>query len=164
MAGSRRGRFCASVAVLAISALCAGPDATGEGLGYWSTGRECASYEVLAAKMSESGRGGAEQEIRACLSCHDGALAVDVAASSGHSSDWRGRRLDVGRGENHPVGIDYLDAMRRRPAEFKEVSEGGAVELHANFVTCLSCHSLRDNSRPGRPYSQRSLCLECHRK
>ncbi|MFG0286127.1 MAG: cytochrome c3 family protein [Phycisphaerales bacterium JB039] len=100
-------------------------------------------------------RGSADQlddtETRRCLSCHDGSVAIDVAADQAQ--------------REHPVGIRYLRGRHGDgPPLVPQHLVDDRIRLFAGAVGCGTCHS---------PYSDRddmlvmdntasALCLSCH--
>jgi hypothetical protein len=130
------------------------------------------AWHVVVAQSAHGGEPGAEAAARGtldplstrCMGCHDGTLGRDVGSQTGR------RRLDVGLGSSHPVGVAY----RASPARRKQGQRGPAlrdvalldprIRLFGGKVGCGSCHNvyselpqfLAIDPRHGR------LCRACH--
>ncbi len=76
---------------------------------------------------------------RACLACHDGGTAQDVAiVAPGPSSAVVGHTR-----VSHPVGMYYDDSLRRDPTGYRPVALLNAgTRLVNGRVSCASCHEL----------------------
>ncbi len=114
-------------------------------------------------RTERSGSTPLDARTRACLSCHDGA----IASESKNETPWNRSQMDLGdKRRNHPVGIAYNDVSRPkdlsplRPADLLPPS----VELPQGRVTCVSCHNLysRTQYRLTVPIHGSELCLTCH--
>jgi hypothetical protein len=80
-----------------------------------------------------------DHESISCLSCHDGATASDVSASS---SSTRARSMRA-HPAGHPVGISYSSSALNKLGEY--VPKGvlnPAIPLVDGKVSCVSCHKL----------------------
>lgn len=111
--------------------------------------------------VEESGRGTRQDSTEACLSCHDGVSAPDVAYQTAG-----GRRGSWNPAMNHPVGVPYPRAgkhameMPLRPVSMLPAS----VRLPGGMVSCVSCHDLYA-SKPALlavPIEGSALCMTCH--
>jgi len=100
---------------------------------------------------------------RRCLSCHDGASAIE----SKNVTPWTHSRGYVGdKRRSHPVGVLYGDPSRPkdlsplRPAS--SLPQG--VALPDGKVGCISCHNLYAGTRHllTVPIQGSELCLTCH--
>gem|GEM_PF-2114484 len=96
----------------------------------------------------------------ACLSCHDGMMALDIALAD--STDDKESPL-----HNHPVRISYQTAYSRDPAGYISPSMlDQRVKLVNGEVQCVSCHAVSPQGRwmLARSNARSALCLSCHRK
>ncbi|MEK7287252.1 MAG: hypothetical protein AAB091_01660 [Elusimicrobiota bacterium] len=99
-----------------------------------------------------------------CLSCHDGAAALNDAipgplADGVHSSGAKKINSD----NSHPVGMDYYSAMKSRPGQYNNPASTPDIRLEGNRVTCLSCHKNSTALQAKRPGALTALCMTCHR-
>jgi len=115
---------------------------------------------------------------KACLSCHDGAQAKSVNITNADVSP--GRRFDR---RNHPVGIDYVQAVSNNPHGLKtSASLHPAIQLVDGKISCVSCHRPKPSAQTtptatttqlasqtctaSKDYtlgpSDKALCLACH--
>ena len=92
-----------------------------------------------------------------CMSCHDGTIAPTITA---HMASSGGTDL----GANHPVGVDYLAAVRGNPGSFHEPSSNPAIVLEDGKVSCISCHATHDAGGFSGSSVRREVCIECHRR
>lgn len=119
-----------------------------------------------------------------CLSCHDGATAVNnltdgtaadfttaMAANTVIGNDGSGNPILVGDGDlgtdlsnDHPVGVDYpADGT----AGFHNESTVNLANLPGGKVECSSCHDPHDTTFGAfmiASNSSSALCLDCHDK
>ncbi len=112
--------------------------------------------ETAHAANSSMARG-----VFSCLSCHDGTIAPVDSSYSGNSG-YPDPAYDGGSA-SHPVGMDYMEVMRRRPGDYNDPRTNPGIRLSDNKVTCLSCHDKEVSRGFGVPGSQTSLCLACHK-
>lgn len=127
---------------------------------------------------------------KACLSCHDGTVAVGNIAYGnyagsldpgphGGATDYAaggtmtgGALLGTDLSNDHPVSITYNTAdTGLRPPVGGTVTDGTiTLQLYGaanDMVECASCHNVHDNTNA--PFlrasnSQSALCLVCHLK
>ena len=118
-----------------------------------------------------------------CLSCHDGATAVNnltdgtqadftAVYGSGVIDDVGGIPVLVGDGNlgtdlsnDHPVGVDYLYGAG--DADFNDVNNLNFAKVIGNKVECASCHNPHDISYGAFLIASNdgsALCLDCHNK
>ncbi len=110
----------------------------------------------------------------ACLSCHDGTIAVDQLYGDPWGSDGTntvGGSMLIGTdlSDDHPVSIRY-DATADGDfvaASGSPATVGGLPLSANNNVECSSCHSVHDDSISPflrKSNADNSLCLSCHIK
>lgn len=106
---------------------------------------------------------------RACLSCHDGTVALDsFGGASGTHFMTGSERLGTDLSNDHPVSIDYL----RGPApagdpDLNDPATLADVRLFSSKVECASCHNAHNNVNSNFlrvNNSGSALCLRCHNK
>ena len=117
----------------------------------------------MHADMEDETTGGTRQDSAgACLSCHDGVSAPDVAYQT--PGGRRGGNWDPAM--NHPVGVPYPRAGKRgMEMPLRPVSSlPTTVRLPGGAVSCVSCHDLYA-SKPALltvPIEGSRLCMTCH--
>ena len=116
-----------------------------------------------------------------CLSCHDGATAVNnltngsadfttaIATNSVIGDDGFGNPVLIGSGDlgldltsDHPVGIDY---PANGTAGFHNAVDLTLAQLIGTKVACASCHNPHDTQYGDFLIASNSgsaLCLDCH--
>ena len=134
-------------------------------------------FDIYASSTINNPTGQPEGTSLACLTCHDGTLAVDaminppsgfvpVGGTIGGDAD-----LGTDLSNDHPISIGYSLA-----ADDAFVDPGTVVSTLPLFagtwdatyqVECASCHNVHDNSIP--PFLRISndnsgICLTCHVK
>lgn len=109
---------------------------------------------------------------RACLSCHDGTVAV-IGAISLATTDatWilynDGVKVTGASGNgllgSHPVAVTYPAAF----TDYKDISADADVKLENGKVQCTSCHGAHDNTNTKflvKSNTNSGLCTTCHNK
>jgi predicted CXXCH cytochrome family protein len=109
-----------------------------------------------------------------CLSCHDGATAIDDYG--GNDEYFSNVRIEADRGSNlgtdlrddHPIGVEYPPPGLTGYNDKDTFTGAKVVTINGvDRVECTSCHDAHDNSLGMflRQTMERSqLCLECHDK
>lgn len=112
----------------------------------------------------------------ACLSCHDGATALDalintpygyVTASTGNKTTWGSVGTDLTN--DHPISIAYDTALDPEFNAIVDNAVGGLPLFGASdTVECASCHDVHDQDTYF-PFLRADnagslLCLTCHIK
>lgn len=104
--------------------------------------------------------GDIDRTSKECLGCHDGALGslADVSSNMG-SGVW-----NHGNGVSHPIGVDYMDAYRKRGKLYPIYSVNPAIKFYNGKVGCGSCHSVfaGDKFKLALPMTGSALCFACH--
>ena len=104
----------------------------------------------------------------ACLSCHDGTVALDLIVNKppGGGNSLGGKMTGsevVGPdlSNDHPISIDYPSA----PADFNASPVG--PKLYTNKVECASCHNPHSTQYGAflrMSNTGSALCLACHKR
>ncbi|MHC5054712.1 MAG: cytochrome c3 family protein [Planctomycetota bacterium] len=114
----------------------------------------------------------------ACLSCHDGTVALDAfggASGSAQRIDPT-KRIGPDLSRDHPVGFVYDSSLAARDGELRDPATaesglGGTIAedmLVDGRMECSSCHDV--HGRDGLPSlllksnARSALCLTCHDK
>ena len=108
----------------------------------------------------------------ACLSCHDGTVAMDAYGSFTADGPLMGAinggAADVGTSltNDHPVGITYATAVTDGDALVAEATVQAAGYLIAGKVECSSCHDAHSTATSllRSPMANSALCTVCHAK
>lgn len=106
-------------------------------------------------------RGRVDSTTLLCIECHyDRIDSLDGGLGSGTWSHFSGKL-------NHPIGVSYQEAYRRKPRSYVQPSMiGDGIELFDGKIGCGTCH----NRFAGKNYmlvmgNERSrLCFSCHLK
>ncbi len=122
-----------------------------------------------------------------CLSCHDGATAIDsYGGNTGtillNSTNFPGTRanLGTGLGNDHPISISFSTATATADNELYDPSTtsvtalGGTIKakmLFSDKVECSSCHDVHNSGSAATnghmlllSNNASALCLTCHKK
>lgn len=117
---------------------------------------------------------------RACLSCHDGTVAVAGTTYIRRESDnWilfdeSGQRVGgqgspnptTGLRGSHPMAVNYATVRTAQPTEYNDISTHPSVKLENGKVQCTSCHNahFKFPKMLVMPNVNSALCLVCHNK
>jgi predicted CXXCH cytochrome family protein len=139
----------------------------------WNRATTMASFTLYSSASLNATPGQPDSNSKACLSCHDGTVAIDTfGGRTGMTIISGSRLLSTDLSNDHPVSFTYDAALATAdgglvtPASASAVSPG--IPLFAGKLQCSSCHQVHDNSthppflRADRAGSQ--LCLRCHTK
>ena len=140
----------------------------------WNHGVTVATYTLYASSSLNATVGQPGGVSKACLSCHDGTVAVDTYGTRTGTHTMTGTAM-VGTdlSNDHPVGFTYdvalatADAGLATPASAAYVDGAHTVPLYASQLECGSCHNVHDNANA--PFLRKAnaasaLCLTCHTK
>ena len=112
------------------------------------------------------------QNSKACLSCHDGTVAIDSYGGATGSTFVTGTALlGTDLSNDHPISFTYDAALATAdgglvtPASASLVATD--VPLYGAKLECASCHNVHENAI--NPFLRKSnaasaLCLTCHPK
>lgn len=142
----------------------------------WNHTATAATFTLYSSVTAKSSPGQPTGYSKACLSCHDGTLALDsfggkTPAGAGMIT---GRaKLGTDLSDDHPVSFTYDAALAAATPNGKLVTPSSAswvdtaktVPLFAGKLECASCHDAHDNGfgmflRKSNAGS--ALCLSCH--
>jgi predicted CXXCH cytochrome family protein len=111
---------------------------------------------------------------KACLSCHDGTVAMDTFGSRTGTHKMGGlSNLGVDLRNDHPISFTYDAALATADGELAMpvspafVDAARKVPLFNSRLECASCHDVHDDTNP--PFLRKNnagsaLCLSCHIK
>jgi len=147
-------------------------DEDGKSLALWN---HALTEQTFEAYVTQAGHHGDQPRgpSKLCLSCHDGATAID---SFGKNETFNNVRIAAGRPSNlgtdlrddHPIGVQYpppdLTGYKDK-STFKGVK---VVTVNGvDRVECTSCHDPHDDSLGmflRQTLDGSAICLECHDK
>ncbi len=127
-----------------------------------------------SATLNATGLGQPAGTSKACMSCHDGSVALDsFGGVTGTHNFVAGSAANIGTdlSNDHPVSFTYDSALATAdgglvtPASASMVVTG--IPLFAGKLECASCHSVHDNTNTPFLRSANAgsaLCLKCHNK
>jgi predicted CXXCH cytochrome family protein len=146
-------------------------DAEGTGLALWNHAITEQSFEMYTTLAGHQG-GQPEGPSKLCLSCHDGATAID---SFGGNEDFfnnvtiaadRPSNLGIDLRDDHPIGIQYPPPDLTGYHDKSTFTGVKVVPINGvDRVECTSCHDPHDNSLGmflRQTLDGSMLCLECH--
>ena len=156
------------------------PDGTNELVPLWNHTQTAATFTVYSSPSGTLNATDLTQPAgvsRACLSCHDGTVALDsFGGATGGTFIGGGANLGSDLSNDHPVSFTYDDTLATADGELHPPSTtssglGGTIAndmLFNNRMECGSCHDV--HGTPGLPTfliktnDGSALCLTCHDK
>lgn len=111
---------------------------------------------------------------KACLSCHDGTIAINAygGATTGTALGAVNANLGTDLSDDHPVGFTFDTALQTADGELNDPSaapiSGWLFGVGKDQMECATCHDVHNT--PGVSYFlrvsnvQSGLCLTCHAK
>lgn len=134
----------------------------------WNHAASAAVYTVYSSATLDATVAQPGPESKACLSCHDGTVAIDSYGGATGSTFITGPALiGTDLSNDHPVGFAYDAALVSADGGLNSPAGLTGVELFADRVECATCHDVHDATiipflRTSNAAS--ALCLECHNK
>jgi predicted CXXCH cytochrome family protein len=128
-----------------------------------------ASFQVYTSATMNVTPGQPDGESIACLSCHDGSVALDSFGGNAGSTTMSGSKL-VGTDmrDDHPISFLYSASVSGGDTGLKS---GASVSnlLFTGKVQCSSCHDVHNGGSGTTNLlvmsnSGSALCLTCHNK
>jgi len=148
-------------------------DDDGKDLVLWNHEITDETFDMYTTSAGHQG-GQPEGTSKLCLSCHDGATAID---SFGGNSDFfnnvriapdRPSNLGTDLRDDHPIGIQYPPPDLTGYNDKSTFSGVKVVTVNGiDRVECTSCHDPHDNSLGmflRQTLDGSAICLECHDK
>jgi predicted CXXCH cytochrome family protein len=140
----------------------------------WNHGTTTTNFNLYTSPTLDATVGQPNGASKACLSCHDGTVGLDVfgeKASSPHTIGAGRFNLGTDLSNDHPISFTYDAALAAKdkglyaPVGADKVVEG--IPLYYGKMECSSCHSVHDNTN--QPFLRHTnvgsaLCLKCHIK
>lgn len=113
----------------------------------------------------------------ACLSCHDGTVALDSYGSKTGTEFITGNALlGTDLSNDHPISFTYDTALATTSGDLQDPSTassgvGNSIQkdlLRNNKVECISCHDVHNGANSQhllvKANASSALCLTCHKK
>jgi predicted CXXCH cytochrome family protein len=140
----------------------------------WNHGVTVATYTIYASSSLNATVGQPGPVSKACLSCHDGTVAIDTYGTRTGTNTMTGSAM-VGTdlSNDHPVGFTYDAALATAdnglatPTSAAYVDAAHTVPLYTAKLECGSCHNVHDNALGSflrKSNASSGLCLTCHTK
>jgi predicted CXXCH cytochrome family protein len=138
----------------------------------WNHASTVATYTAYSSSTLNAVPGAPSNNSKACLSCHDGTVALDAYGSrTGTTMIDGGALIGTNLSDDHPIGFTYDGALATLDGHLVTPASGSQVvadvPLFSAKMECGSCHNAHDNSlgdflRVNNAGS--ALCLKCHVK
>lgn len=147
---------------------------TGQTVPLWNRAATVATFTLYSSSTLNATMGQPAGISKACLSCHDGTVAMDSFGNNTGTHLMTGSaKVGTDLSDDHPVSFTYDTALATAdgslvtPASASFVDAGHAVPLFAGKMECASCHDVHNNTNA--PFLRKSnsgsaLCLTCHNK
>ncbi|NOY82039.1 MAG: cytochrome c3 family protein [Kiritimatiellaeota bacterium] len=138
----------------------------------WNHTSTTTTFTLYSSDTLDSTPGQPTGASKACLSCHDGTVAIDSYANHTGSTNMSGDALlGTDLANDHPIAITYDSALASADGELVTPTSASTVDgtlpLFSASLECASCHDVHDNTND--PFLRKSnsgsaLCLTCHQK
>jgi predicted CXXCH cytochrome family protein len=146
----------------------------------WNHATTTQTYTVYSSNTLNAtvGQPGATSNTKACLSCHDGSVALDNFGTgrTGSTNNVTGSALlGTALNNDHPVSFTYNAALATTDGGLVSPDVAGAwvnatlkeIPLFSGQLECASCHNVHDNTKGNFlrvSNGGSALCLKCHVK
>jgi predicted CXXCH cytochrome family protein len=128
----------------------------------------------LDMTVNDDGAGNPTGISAACLSCHDGTVAIDNYggnAATPVNFITGNENLGTDLTNDHPINIVYDPAANAIANEFKSAAsvDGTGLKLYNGQVECATCHDVHNGAGTSGALlrvsnSGSAMCLACHTK
>ncbi len=139
----------------------------------WNHGSTSATFTPYSSSTLNATVGQPDGYSKACLSCHDGTVAIDTygTQTGTHSITSGTKFIGTDLSNDHPVSFTYDAALATADGGLVSPTSASLVvtgiPLYAGKMQCSSCHAVHDpvNGHFLRVNNAASaLCLKCHAK
>jgi predicted CXXCH cytochrome family protein len=140
----------------------------------WNHGSTAANFTLYTSPSLNAVPGQPVGVSKACLSCHDGTVAIDsYGGATGGDFITGTALLGTDISNDHPVSFTYdaalatLDGGLATPSSAAWVDAGQTVPLYGAKLECGSCHNVHDPQYGDflrKANAASALCLTCHAK
>ena len=138
----------------------------------WNHGSTVATFTLYSSTTLNAIPGQPAGTSKACLSCHDGTVAIDTYGTRTGTNTMTGAALvGIDLSNDHPVSFTYDSTLAT--ADGGLVTPGSAslvtvgIPLFGGNLECASCHQVHDNTNGNFlrvSNAGSALCLKCHTK
>lgn len=142
----------------------------------WNHTATATTFTLYSSPTTRAVMGQPTAATRACLSCHDGTVAIDSFGGklpSGAPPLSASSNLGTSLSDDHPVSFTYDAALATAtpngklisPSSLSWVDSAKTVPLFAGKLECASCHDAHDpafGSFLRKSNAGSALCLSCH--
>lgn len=140
----------------------------------WNHSSSATTFTLYSSSTFNATPGQPAGTSKACLSCHDGTVAMDsFGTNAGIHLMTSAAKLGSDLSDDHPISFTYdaalvtADGGLVTPSSASFVDAAHNVPLFAGKMECASCHDVHDNTfgkflRKSNAGS--ALCLTCHVK
>ncbi len=143
----------------------------------WNHGATTATFNLYSSPTLKASGGQPSGVSKACLSCHDGTVALDSFGTKTGSTTMTGPDLigtDLSR--DHPVSIVYDSALAAADHALRDPATtpsglGGSIAsdlLFGGRIECATCHDVHNAGNQAfmlrKSNAGSALCLTCHSK
>jgi predicted CXXCH cytochrome family protein len=151
-------------------------NATGKTFGpIWNRTNSSASYTMYGTTTSNTASESVPgTESLACLSCHDGTVAIDsIVNTPNPSNSWTSNSqvitgfalVGTDLSDDHPVSITYNEGLSSLDTKANALLDGVTLYDGGTKVECASCHSVHDDTLA--PFlrvtpDNSDICTACH--
>ncbi len=143
----------------------------------WNHAVTSATYQLYSSATLNATPGQPAGASRACLSCHDGTVALNsFGGNTGNIIIDPSYRVGIDLRDDHPITFTYDTALSQADPGLKNPATtasglGGTIQhdlLIADKLECSSCHDVHNKyNQPGllvKSNTASLLCLTCHSK
>ena len=142
----------------------------------WNHSSTATTFTLYSSVTAKSTPGQPTGYSKACLSCHDGTVALDSfggKAPAGAGMISGAAKLGTDLSDDHPVSFTYDGALATAngglvsPASTSHVDAAKTIPLFNGKLECSSCHDAHDNTHTNflrKSNAGSALCLSCHNK
>lgn len=152
-------------------------NAQGDVVPLWSHDTTAANFTLYNSATLDATVGQPSSVSKACLSCHDGTVALDsFGGNTGTETISGDANLGTDLSDDHPVSFAYDAALAAADGDLYDPTSaasglGGTIDndlLYAHMVECSSCHDPHNESGEAdllvKSNAGSALCLTCHDK
>lgn len=146
-------------------------NATGNTLApLWNHATTSENFILYSSSTLNAGVAQPDGSSKACLSCHDGTVAIDSFGGAPGSTMMTGdSKLGTDLSNDHPISFAYNAALVTADGGLKDPTAGDIPGmLEAGRVQCSSCHDVHNGTGLDKllvkSNADSALCLTCHNK
>lgn len=140
----------------------------------WNHADTASTFTLYSSTTLNATMGQPAGVSKACLSCHDGTVAMDsFGSATGTHLMTSSMKLGTDISNDHPVSFTYdaalatADGSLVTPASASKVDSAGSIPLYGGKLECASCHDVHNNTQGHflrKSNTGSALCLSCHNK